>query len=100
MEVNNKVVGCQCFTCANKDNKVAVKSYLLGQFEAYREVAKQLKECGVNLAPLSEKTTLGSLLTECMYNVDASATLLSELTDVKLNGSLAEEFNQQEEITP
>ena len=88
--------GCQCFMCANKDNKVAVKSYLIGQLEAYKNVVENLKRCGVNIEPLSHENTLGALLTECLYNVDACGSFLSEMHDIKLEGKTVREIDEME----
>ena len=84
---------CQCFTCANKNNPVAVKAYLIGQIEAYKDVVEGLKRCGVNIEPLTNGDTLGALLTECLYNLDAAGCLITELKDVHLEGRTAKEID-------
>lgn len=88
---------CQCFTCANRDNPLAVKSYLIGQLEAYKNVANKLQKSGVSLEPMKERSPLVSLLLECNYNIDACTTFLSEFKDIELKGRTVENLKEEKE---
>ena len=47
---------CECFTCANSDDLESVKGYLLGVYDAYKQIMDCLEESGIKEGFLSSPT--------------------------------------------
>lgn len=95
---------CKCFTCKNRD-PVAIKAYLIGQFEAFEDCIKSLEGMGFergSLAALDKATDpkeqINNFLAALYCDMDDCGCLISspEFDDVKFKGD-AERFNKKED---